>query len=115
TYDLGDRLRERVAQLLRDGGDLGAYLRGDIAFHEVVYVVEANEGTERRTSEVNSRVDQQLLCQLDDGPVSATDVPTRAALRAKTGHDLDDEVDLVRQQRVQVDEAFTGEFGQPDI
>ena len=39
----------------------------------------------------------------------------RAALRAKTRDDLDDEVDLVRQQRVQVDEAVARQLGQLDV
>ena len=94
--DLRDRLRERVAQLLRDGGDLRAHLRTDIALDEVVDLVEPNERAERRVGEVDSRVDEQLLRELDDGAVGAADVLARAALRAKAGDDLDDEVDLVR-------------------
>ena len=39
----------------------------------------------------------------------------RAALRAQAGDDLDDEVDLVRQQRVEVDEAVAGQLGQLDV
>src|ERR1039457_1014264 len=42
-------------------------------------------------------------------------MPARAALRAKTGDDLDYEVDLIRQQRIQVDEAVTVQLRQPDI
>ena len=39
----------------------------------------------------------------------------RAALRAQARDDLDDEVDLVRQQRVEVDEALARELRQLDV
>ena len=39
----------------------------------------------------------------------------RAALRAQAGDDLDDEVDLVGQQRVEVDEAVASQLGQLDV
>ena len=45
--DLRDRLRERVAQLLRDGGDLRAHLGADVALDEVVDLIEPHERTER--------------------------------------------------------------------
>ena len=39
----------------------------------------------------------------------------RAALCAEARDHLDDEVDLVRQQRIEVDEAVASEFGQLDV
>ena len=39
----------------------------------------------------------------------------RAALRAQARDDLDDQVDLVRQQRIEVDEAVARQLGQLDV
>ena len=44
---LGDRLRERVAQLLGDGGDLRADLGADVALDEVVDLIEPRERADR--------------------------------------------------------------------
>src|SRR5258708_7392739 len=38
-----------------------------------------------------------------------------SALRAKAGDHLDDQVDLIRQQRVEIDKAVTGKLGQLDV
>ena len=57
-------------------------------------------------------MDEELLGELDDGAVGAADVLAGAALRAEAGDDLDDEVDLVREQRVEVDERLALELGQ---
>jgi hypothetical protein len=46
------------------------------------------------------RIDEELLGQLDDRAVGAADMAAGAALRTQTRHDLDDQFDLVRQQRV---------------
>ena len=65
--------------------------------------------------EVDRRVDQELLGELDDRPVGPADVLAGAALRPQAGDDLDDEVDLVGQQRVQVDESLGGQLGEADV
>jgi hypothetical protein len=103
--DLRHRLRQRVVDLLRDGGDLRAHLGADVALDEVVDLIEPHEVAELGVGEVHRRVDEELLRELDDGAVRAADVLAGAALRAQARDDLDDEVDLVRQQRVEVDEA----------
>ena len=92
-------------ELLGDGGDLGAHLGADVPLDEVVDLIEPHEGAERRVGEVHGRVDQELLRELDDGAVRAADVLARAPLRAQARDDLDDEVDLVREQRIEVDEG----------
>ena len=112
---LRDRLRERVVQLLGDRRDLRAHLGADVPLDEVVDLIEPHQRAERLVGEVHRRVDQQLLRELDDRAVRAADVPARAALRAQAGDDLDDEVDLVRQQRVQVDEAVARQLGELDV
>ena len=105
--DLRDRLRERVVTSFGDGRDLRAHLGADVALDEVVDLVEPHQ---RRRAAASARftagIDQELLRELDDGAVGAADVLARAALRAQARDDLDDEVDLVRQQRVEVDEAL---------
>ena len=58
--------------------------------------------------QVHVRVDEELLGELDDRAVGAADVLAGAALRPQAGDDLDDQVDLVGQQRVEVDEALGG-------
>ena len=65
--------------------------------------------------EVDVGMDQELLGQLDDGAIRATHVLARSALGSQARDDLDDEVDLVRQKRIQVDERLGGEFGQLDV
>ena len=69
--------------LARDLGDLGANLRPDVALDEVVDLVEAREGADGLVGEVDSRVDQHLLGELDDRAVGAADVLARAALGAQ--------------------------------
>ncbi len=39
----------------------------------------------------------------------------RAALRAKPRDDLDDQIDLIGQQRIEIDEAVTGQLWQLDV
>ena len=80
---LGDRLRERMFKLLRDGGDLRADLRANVALDEVVDLIEPRHRADRLVCEIDGRVDEQLLGELDDGAVRAADVLARAALRAK--------------------------------
>ncbi len=95
----GDGLREGRAEFLGDCRDLGAHLGADVALDEVVDLVESHERAELLVGEVDGGVDEQLLRELDDGAVGAADVLARAALGAEPRDDLDDEVDLVGQQR----------------
>jgi len=53
--DLGDGLRERMAQLLGDSRDLRAQLGADVAFDEVIDLVESDQGAERLVGQVNGR------------------------------------------------------------
>jgi hypothetical protein len=55
------------------------------------------------------------LCEFDDRAVRATDVLASATLRTQTRDHLDDQVDLVRQQRIEIDKAVTGKLGQLDV
>ena len=112
---LGHGLRERVVQLLRIAAILAAHLAGDVALDEIVDLVEAGERAEGLVREVHGRVDEELLSELDDGAVGAADVLASAALRAQARDDLDDEVNLVGQQRIEVDEAVARQFGQLDV
>ena len=64
---------------------------------------------------VHGGVDQQLLCKLDDSAVRSTDMPARAALRAKARDHLDDQVELIRQQRTEIDKDVMGKLGQLDV
>jgi hypothetical protein len=77
----------------------------DVAGDEVVDLVDGRQLRRGLFGELHARVDEELLRELDDGAVRAADVLARAALGAKPRDDLDDQVDLVGQQRVEVDEA----------
>ena len=112
---LRDRLRQRVFELLRDGRDLRADLGADVALDEVVDLIEPGNGADRLVCKIDGRVDQQLLGELDDGAVRAAHVLARAALRAKPRDDLDDQIDLIRQQRIEIDETVTRQLGQLDV
>src|SRR5947207_14154160 len=81
--DLGDGLRERVAQLLGDSRDLRAQLGANVALDEVIDVVESHQNAERLVAQVNGRVDEQLMRELHDRTVRAANVLARTALRAK--------------------------------
>ena len=115
TDDLCDRLCQRMLELLREGSDLRTHLRADVVLDEVVDLVESDDGADRKFRQVHGGVDEQLLRKLDDGSVRAADVLARAALCAQARDHLDDEVDLVRQQRIEVDEAVASELGQLDV
>ena len=69
----------------------------------------------RSLREIDSGVDQELLCKIDDGAVRSADVLAGAPLRSKTRNDLDDEIDLVREQGVQVDETVARQLGELDV
>ena len=112
---LGYRLRLGMVDLGWDRGDLGADIGRDVALDEVVDVVEADERADILGRKPCLRIDQELLGQLDDRAVGAADVPAGAALGAQARHDLDDQVDLVGQQRVEVDEGLSVDVRQPDV
>ena len=80
---LGDRLRQRMFKLLRDGGDLRAHLRANVALDEIVDLIESGHEADGLVREIYGGVDEQLLRQLDDGAVRTADMLARAALRAK--------------------------------
>ena len=113
--DLCHWLGQDVVDPLRDCRDLGAYLGTNVPFDEIVDLIEPHERSERPLREVHGGVDEELLCKLDDRAVRATNVLGRTSLRAEARDDLNDEVDLVGQERVQVDEAVARQFGQLDV
>ena len=70
---------------------------------------------DRLIGEIDRRVDQELLGELDDRPVGAADMLAGASLGPQAGDDLDDEVDLVGEQRIEVDEPLGGQLGEADV
>jgi hypothetical protein len=108
-------LRQRVVNFVRDRNDLRPDVRSDIAFDQVVYLVQADQRADRRFGHHGRRIDQQLLRQLDDGAVGAADVLAGSALHPETRNDVDDEFDLVRQERIKIDEALPGQGGERDV
>lgn len=62
-------------------------------------MVEADERAHILGREPRLWIDQELLGQLDDRAVGAADMAAGAALRAQARHDLDDQFDLVGQER----------------
>src|SRR5581483_1543424 len=105
-----DGLREWVVQLFRDRRDFRPHLGADIALDEVINLVQAGKGADRVVGEIHRGINQQLLGELDDGAVGSSDVLASTALGPHPRHDVDDQIDLVRQQSVQVDERFTSEL-----
>ena len=81
----------------------------------VVDLVDPREHADLLIGEVDVRVDQELLRQLDDRAIRAADVLARAARRPQARDDIDDEVDLVREQRIQVDERLGRKLGEADV
>src|SRR5436190_900118 len=79
---------------------------GGVVLDEVVDPIEGGERADRQICDPHIRVDQELLGELDDRSVRAADVRADAALRSKARHDADDEIDLVREQRIEVDELL---------
>src|SRR5690606_30912100 len=92
---LGYRLSQRMVDLLLNVVDLAANFAGDVAGDQIVDLVHPRERAESLGRQIHVRVDEQLLSELDDGAVGATDVLAGATLRAQTRNDLNDEVDLV--------------------
>ena len=112
---LGNGLGERVRDLAADIGDLGADLAANVAGDEVVDLVGPRKGADGGVGQGHIGVNQQLLGELDDGAVGAADVLAGTALGAQAGDDLDDQIDLVREQRVEIDEGLGGQLQEPDI
>ena len=112
---LGDVLGERVLDGVGDGVDLAADLGRDVAGDEVVDEVERGEAADRLRGETGVGPDEELLGELDDGRVGPADVFGRAALGAEARDNADDEVDVVREERVELDEPLGGELGEPDV
>jgi hypothetical protein len=112
---LGDWLCEGVLELLRNCGDLHPDFRADVSFDEVVDLIKPGHGANRLVREVYCRIDKQLLRQLDDRAVCATDMPAGAALRPEPLYNLNYQVDLIRQKGVEIDEAVASKIGQLDV
>ena len=75
-------------------------------------MIEANQRANIMLRQPASGIDKKLLGELDDRAVGAADMLAGAALRPEARNDLDDQVDLVRQQRVEIDEGLSVELGQ---
>lgn len=75
-----------------------AHLGANVPLDEVVDLIEPHERPARLLSEVHGGVDEELLGQLEDRAVRATNVLARTSLRAEARDDLDEEVDLVGQE-----------------
>src|SRR5262249_547879 len=91
--------------------DLARYIPGD----EVVDLVDPREHADLLIREVDVGMNEELLRELDDRAVRPADVLARAARRAQARYDVDDEVDLVGQQRIQVDERLGREPWEADV
>src|ERR1017187_1464597 len=113
--DLGRGLRHWVAQLPSNGSNLGANFRPDVAFDEIVDLIQSHQGSQLFVGQVDGRIDKQLLGKLDDGAVSTPDVLTQSALRTQTRYDLNDEVYLIWQERIEVNEAISRELGKLNL
>src|SRR5437016_14309584 len=113
--DLRNRLSERIVEFLCDRGDLRSDLGSNVALDKIVNLVEANEFAYRLLSEIDGWVNQELLCQLDNGAIRPADMFTGAARSPETRNDLDDEIDLVRQQRIEIDEPVASQFREANV
>ena len=84
------------------GGNLGDFVSNvaaDVVVHQVIDLIQGNEPSHGLHAQVDCRVDDQLLGQFDGGAGGAAHVFAGAALRAQAGDNLDDQVDLIGQQR----------------
>ena len=88
-----------MIDLVADAVDLAADFAGDVPGNKVVNLVNPRECAEGCGREIDVRVNKKLLGKLNDGSVGAADVLGCAALGAESRDNLDDEVDLIRQQR----------------
>jgi len=111
----GDFFGKGVCHFLGDTGNLAAQLAGDVPRDEVVDLVDACKCAHWQLTESNVPMNEQLLGELDDGAVGAADVATCAALGAQARNDVDDQLNLVRQERVKGDEGISSEVGQAVI
>ena len=112
---LGHRPGQRVRDMLRNLGDLVAQFAVDVAGDQIIDMVGLDQLADRLRRQIDSGVNDELLGQLDDGPVGPADVATRATLRPQAGDDLDDEIDLVGQHGVQGDESIGSEGRELDV
>ena len=71
---LGCRLCQRVRHVVGDRVDLAADLAGDVPRHKIVDLINCRERTDRLVAQRNLGVNEKLLGELDDRPVSAADV-----------------------------------------
>ena len=112
---LGDGGGPGVFHLPADVADLGPELAGDVACDQVVDLVDAHQRPGLLVAQGNAGMDEELLGELDDGAVCATHVMRGPPLRAQPRHDVDDELDLVRQQGVEPEEGIGRQLGQADV
>jgi hypothetical protein len=78
-------------------------------------VIEAGKRAERRTGEIDRGIDQELLGQFNDRAVGSADMSARTPLRSQPGDDLDDEIDLIRQQRIEIYKSVAANLWEPDV
>ena len=69
TDCLGDRLSERVVNFARNIIDLAPNFAGYVACYQVIDLINARQFSQGLFSQVDIRVDEELLRQLDDRPV----------------------------------------------
>ncbi len=72
-----------MLHLLGDLTDLGANLRADVRLDQVVDLIESRQLANGGAPQTHLRMDQKLLCQLDDRAVRAADVLARTSLRSQ--------------------------------
>ena len=68
---LADRGRQRMVDFLGDCGDLAPDFAVDVRLDEVINLGDGGELSDRLIGEIDRRVDQELLGELDDRPVRA--------------------------------------------
>ena len=77
----------------------------DIAGNEVIDLVDAGKRADRLLGKVSIWMDQELLRQFDDRTVGASDMLAGAALHAQARDHLDNDVNLIGQQRIEIDKT----------
>ena len=115
TDGLANRRARVGGHLAGDRGDLAPDLAVDVRLDQVIDLVNAGELADRLIGEVDRRVDEDLLGELDNRPVRPAHMLADPTLGPQAGDDLDDEVDLVGQERVEVDEPLGGQLGEADV
>ena len=115
TNGLANSRGERMWYLLGDRGDFAPHLAIDVRLDQIIDLIDAGELADWLIRKVDSRVDQDLLGELDDRPVRPAYMLADAALSPQAGDHLDNEVDLVGQKRVEVNESLGGQLGEADV